>query len=183
MPITSTPPSSRRGSRATRLARSGSPICGTRWSPSTATGMATSRRIARAAPDVPPDSITPRRLSFPTGHRSEFWRGNCLAVGLSAGFIEPLEASAIVMIELSLNALIDNFPTSRPAMDVHAARFNELFRTRWDRVVEFLKLHYLLSRRDEPYCRGPRGPPAAPPRRAAPRGLVRAQPPRRSALP
>ena len=53
--------------------------------------------IARAAPDVAPSSLTPRRLSFPTGHRAEFWRGNCLAVGLSAGFIEPREASAIVM--------------------------------------------------------------------------------------
>ena len=66
---------------------------------------------------------------------------------MSAGFIEPLEASAIVMIELSLNALTDNFPASAEALPVHAARFNELFRTRWDRVVEFLKLHYVLSRR------------------------------------
>jgi len=139
--------------------------------------------IARTAPDVPPDSITPRRLSFPTGHRSEFWRGNCLAVGLSAGFIEPLEASAIVMIELSLNALIDNFPTSRPAMDVHAARFNELFRTRWDRVVEFLKLHYLLSRRDEPYWRAQRDPATVPPRLAELVELWRDQPPSSYDLP
>ena len=139
--------------------------------------------IARTAPDVPLDSITPRRLSFPTGHRAEFWRGNCLAVGLSAGFIEPLEASAIVMIELSLNALIDNFPASRPAMDAHAARFNELFRTRWDRVVEFLKLHYLLSRRDEPYWRAQRDPGTVPPRLAGLVELWRDQPPSSYDLP
>jgi hypothetical protein len=139
--------------------------------------------IARAVPDVAPDSYTPRRLSFPTGHRAEFWRGNCLAVGLSAGFIEPLEASAIVMIELSLNALIDNFPASRVAMDGHAARFNDLFRTRWDRVVEFLKLHYLLSRRDEPYWRAQRDPATVPPRLAGLVELWRDQPPSRYDLP
>ena len=139
--------------------------------------------IARIAPDVPPDSLTPRRLSFPTGHRAEFWRGNCLAIGLSAGFIEPLEASAIVMIELSLSALIDNFPASRAAMDVHAARFNALFRTRWDRVVEFLKLHYLLSRRDEPYWRAQRDPATVPPRLAELVELWRDQPPSSYDLP
>ena len=139
--------------------------------------------IARIEPGVPRDSLTPRRLSFPTGHRTEFWRGNCLAVGLSAGFIEPLEASAIVMIELSLNALIDNFPASRSAMDLHAARFNALFRTRWDRVVEFLKLHYLLSKRDEPYWRAQRDPATVPPRLAELVELWRDQPPSSYDLP
>ena len=139
--------------------------------------------IARIVPDVSPDSLAPRRLSFPTGHRAEFWRGNCLAVGLSAGFIEPLEASAIVMIELSLNALIDNFPASRDAMGAHAARFNTLFRTRWDRVVEFLKLHYLLSRRDEPYWRAQRDRETVPPRLAELVELWRDQPPSRYDLP
>ncbi|MFL6724903.1 MAG: tryptophan halogenase family protein [Sphingomicrobium sp.] len=139
--------------------------------------------IARTAPDVPSSSLTPRRLSFPTGHRAQFWRGNCLAVGLSAGFIEPLEASAIVMIELSLNALIDNFPASRSAMDLHAARFNELFRTRWDRVVDFLKLHYLLSRRDEPYWLAQRDPATVPPPLAELVELWRDQPPSRYDLP
>ena len=95
--------------------------------------------------------LTPRSLSFRTGHRAEFWRGNCVAIGLSAGFIEPLEASAIVMIELSLRALVENFPADAGSLTVHAKRFNELFRTRWDRIIDFLKLHYVLSRREEPY--------------------------------
>src|SRR3546814_2785421 len=107
--------------------------------------------IAAALPDAP--DVAVRKLSFPTGHRARFWQGNCVAVGLSAGFIEPLESSAIVLIELSLRALAENFPASRAAMAIHAERFNTLFRYRWDRVVEFLKLHYALSRRDEPYWR------------------------------
>lgn len=129
-------------------------------------------RTLPGAPDVPV-----RRLSFPTGHRARFWERNCIAIGLSAGFIEPLEASAIVMIELSLNAVIDNFPASRAAMPIHAARFNELFGYRWDRIVEFLKLHYALSRRDEPYWLAQRDPAHMPPRLAEMLALWRDQPP------
>ena len=127
--------------------------------------------------------LNPRALSDPTGHRAEFWRGNCVAIGLSAGFIEPLEASAIVMIELSVNALIDNFPASAETLPIHAARFNDLFRTRWDRVVEFLKLHYLLSRRGEPYWRAQRDPATVPPRLADLVRLWRDQPPSAYDLP
>lgn len=131
--------------------------------------------IAHALPDAP--EVRVRRLTFPTGHRVRFWEGNCIAIGLSAGFIEPLEASAIVMIELSLNALIDNFPASRAAMPVHAGRFNELFRYRWDRIVEFLKLHYALSRREEPYWLAQRDPAHIPPRLGEMLQLWRDQPP------
>ncbi len=131
--------------------------------------------IARALPDAP--DVPARRLSFPTGHRARFWEGNCVAVGLSAGFIEPLEASAIVMIELSLKALIDNFPARRAAMPIHADRFNELFRYRWDRIVEFLKLHYALSRREEPYWLAQRDPAHMSPRLTEMLQLWRDQPP------
>lgn len=127
--------------------------------------------------------LAPRALSFKAGHRSQFWSGNCLAIGLSAGFIEPLEASAIVMIELSLRALIDNFPASSDSEPLHAARFNALFRTRWDRVVEFLKLHYALSRRDEPYWRAQRDPAFVPPRLVELLQIWREQPPSSYDLP
>lgn len=118
-----------------------------------------------------------RQLTFRTGHRAKFWDRNCLAIGLSAGFIEPLEASAIVMIELSLKALIDNFPARRAVMDIHAARFNDLFVYRWGRIVEFLKLHYVLSRREEPYWRAQRAPETIPARLAEQLVLWRDQPP------
>ncbi len=122
--------------------------------------------IAASVPGVDLASLRPRKLSFATGHRDRFWVGNCVAVGLSAGFIEPLEASAIVLIELSLKALAENFPQSRASMDIHAARFNDLFRYRWDRIVEFLKLHYVLSTRPEPYWQAQRAPETIPPRLA-----------------
>jgi hypothetical protein len=128
-------------------------------------------------PGLDMGSLSRRKLSFRTGHRAHFWERNCLAIGLSAGFIEPLEASAIVLIELSLTALCDNFPASRATMDIHAARFNALFRYRWDRVIDFLKLHYVLSRRTEPYWLAQRAPESIPSRLAEQLALWREQPP------
>ena len=109
--------------------------------------------LAETAPWAAPDTISPRRLCFRSGYRERYWERNVLAVGQAAGFLEPLEASAIVMIELALDALVGNFPGTRTAMEVQARRFNDLFRYRWERIVEFLKLHYVLSRRPEPYWR------------------------------
>jgi hypothetical protein len=133
--------------------------------------------VAAAVPGADISALEPRRLAFRTGHRARFWAGNCLAIGQSAGFIEPLEASAIVMIELSLRALCEAFPADRADMDILARRFNALFRYRWDRIVEFLKLHYVLSRRDEPYWLAQRDPSTIPARLAENLALWRHHPP------
>lgn len=135
------------------------------------------RYIAVHVPGASPDDLSPRLLKFSTGHRKEFWHRNCLAIGLSAGFIEPLEASAIVLIELSVRALSENFPKSRRAMDLHAARFNDLFRYRWGRIIDFLKLHYVLSERNEPYWQAQREASSIPPRLSEQLTLWRDQPP------
>ena len=92
---------------------------------------------------------TPRRLRFEPGYRECFWHRNCVAVGLSAGFIEPLEASALALVELSAAFIRDEMPATRADMDLVAKRFNEAFAYRWSRIIEFLKLHYVLSRRDD----------------------------------
>ena len=133
--------------------------------------------IGRVLPDADQTTLEPRRIAFRTGHRDRFWIGNCLAIGQAAGFIEPLEASAIVMIELSLRALADSFPADWAVMPIHAARFNELFRYRWDRIVEFLKLHYVLSQRSEPYWQAQRDPASVPQRLQENLALWRSHPP------
>jgi tryptophan halogenase len=90
-----------------------------------------------------------RNIGIQSGYRRELWKGNCVAVGLSSGFLEPLEASAIVMIELAAKTIANLLPATRGAMQ-HAARiFNETFRYRWERILDFLKLHYVLSRRTD----------------------------------
>jgi len=90
-----------------------------------------------------------RKIDINSGYRQEFWTRNCVAVGLSAGFIEPLEASAIVMIELSAKSLANLLPSCRVGMQQAARIFNDTFRYRWERIVDFLKLHYVLSRRND----------------------------------
>lgn len=93
------------------------------------------------------DMPAPRKLTFEPGYRQEFWHRNVVAIGLSAGFIEPLEASALALVELSAAMVSDDFPATRETMDIVARRFNETFTYRWERVIEFLKLHYVLSDR------------------------------------
>jgi flavin-dependent dehydrogenase len=97
------------------------------------------------------DSLTIRKIPIVSGHRETFWRNNCVAVGLSAGFLEPLEASALVMVELAAQMISEQLPQSRDVMDVVAKRFNETALYRWQRIIDFLKLHYILNKRSEPF--------------------------------
>ncbi|WP_289030799.1 tryptophan halogenase family protein [uncultured Paraglaciecola sp.] len=95
------------------------------------------------------DKVTPRKISFTPGHRKEFWHKNAVAIGISAGFIEPLEASALVLIELSARLVSEQLPQNREHMAIVSSRFNDTFNYRWQRIVDFLKLHYVLSKRDD----------------------------------
>jgi tryptophan halogenase len=88
-----------------------------------------------------------------------------VAVGLSSGFIEPLEASALALVELSAAMLRDELPATRADMDLVAKRFNDAFSYRWERIIDFLKLHYVLSQReDSDYWREHRRPETQPER-------------------
>lgn len=140
-------------------------------------------RYLAAHPGTGPGETAIRKLRFESGHRRSIWSGNCLAIGLSAGFFEPLEASAIVMIELSVNTLLDNFPSHRSSIPRQASRFNELFAYHWDRVLDFLKLHYVLSRRDGAYWRAHRDPANIPDRLKDLLEVWREQPPSHFDLP
>ena len=95
------------------------------------------------------ETCEPRLIRFSPGHREELWHRNCVAIGLSGGFVEPLEASALVMIELSARMLSEQLPANRAVMDVVAKRFNRKFLYHWHRIIEFLKLHYVLSQRSD----------------------------------
>jgi hypothetical protein len=128
----------------------------------------------------PADIPSPRKLSFEPGYRERFWHRNCVAIGLSGGFIEPLEASALALVELSAAWLADDMPATRAQMDTVAARFNEAFTYRWERVIDFLKLHYVLSKRsDTPYWIEHREAASIPGRLQELLQLWRARPPSR----
>jgi tryptophan halogenase len=112
-----------------------------------------------------PSGISPRRIAIRAGHREMFWKNNCVAVGLAAGFLEPLEASAIVLVELSAKFIAEQLPANRGVMDIVARRFNDVTHYRWGRIIDFLKLHYVLSRRnDNAFWRDNRDPATVPER-------------------
>ena len=93
--------------------------------------------------------MQPREIKIVSGHRQTFWKRNCVAVGLAGGFLEPLESSALVLIELSAEMISAMMPATRETMDIVARRFNETTHYRWDRIIDFLKLHYILSQRTD----------------------------------
>ena len=102
-----------------------------------------------ADPHLAEAQPSPRKIEFQPGHRETFWHRNCVAVGVSAGFVEPLEATALILIEKSAEWISDQLPEDRAAMTVVARRFNEVTRQHWRAIIDFLKLHYALTGRDD----------------------------------
>ena len=90
-----------------------------------------------------------RRIPIRSGYRREFWKNNCVAVGLAAGFLEPLEASSLVLVELSAAMIAEQLPACRDVMSIISKRFNQTFSYRWERIIDFLKLHYCITQRTD----------------------------------
>lgn len=93
--------------------------------------------------------LVARKLKMNIGCREKFWEKNCVAIGMSAAFIEPLEASAIFLIEAAGNMLADQFPRTREDLLIVEKKFNKSFQFRWKKTIDFIKMHYFLSRRDD----------------------------------
>ena len=90
-----------------------------------------------------------RKIPIRAGHREHFWKNNCVAIGLASGFLEPLESSSIVLVELSAKLLAEQMPACREVMDIVARRFNDVTLYRFGRIIDFLKLHYVLTQRTD----------------------------------
>jgi len=95
----------------------------------------------------------PRVLKFTTGKRQQFWKKNCLAVGLSAGFLEPLESTGIYLSMKSALSFIQMFPD----INCHEAtirEYNRLMDDEYECIRDFIVLHYCVSeRRDSKFWR------------------------------
>jgi tryptophan halogenase len=90
----------------------------------------------------------PRILRFRAGRRVRSWQGNCIGIGLSSGFLEPLESTSIYLIQIAVMSLMKLFPDRQPDPAL-IEEFNRLVDYEYDRVRDFLILHYHLNRRDD----------------------------------
>jgi glycine/D-amino acid oxidase-like deaminating enzyme len=121
------------------------------------------RYLAATNGDASVADLPVRLIEINPGYRKTFWHKNCVAIGLSAGFLEPLEASALVLVELGAKMLAEQMPANRQVMDIVARRYNDKFLFRWQQVIAFLKLHYVLSQRtDSQYWLDNRSPESIP---------------------
>ena len=91
---------------------------------------------------------TPRQLRFTTGRRRKSWIKNCVAIGLSSGFLEPLESTSINIIENAVGWLLQYFP-DRDFSPALADEFNRLVSQRYEFVRDFIILHYKVTQRDD----------------------------------
>jgi len=89
----------------------------------------------------------PNVIKFSPGRRSKAWNKNCIALGLAAGFLEPLESTSIALIETGIEKIKRLFP-NRDFDVALISEFNDMTRLEYERVRDFIVLHYKLNRRN-----------------------------------
>jgi tryptophan halogenase len=92
----------------------------------------------------------PRPIRFTTGHRRRFWNRNVVALGLAAGFLEPLESTSIHMVQSGIERVIRYLPNG-PIQAADVAAYNDETGFEWERVRDFIILHYHVNTRAEPF--------------------------------
>ena len=98
----------------------------------------------------------PRPIRFTSGCRETFWSRNCVALGLAAGFMEPLESTSIHLVQSAVGRLLNVLPGDLARTESARETFNRLSAIEWARVRDFITLHYYANGREGPfwnYCR------------------------------
>jgi tryptophan halogenase len=95
------------------------------------------------------EDLPSRIVNFKVGRREQNWAGNCVAIGLSGGFIEPLESTGLYLSDLGAVMLAEHFPYEDSHMDVMAERYNRILSNRYYEVLDFINLHYCMTKRTD----------------------------------
>ncbi len=95
-----------------------------------------------------PDDAAPAKIHMKVGRRSNFWVKNCLSIGLSAGFLEPLESTGLFLIQKGVELLLDHFPDTQ-FNGTLIRSYNAQMGSEYEQVRDFIVLHYLLNRRED----------------------------------
>jgi tryptophan halogenase len=94
------------------------------------------------------DGFEARYVPFKVGYRAKAWVRNCIAIGLSAGFIEPLESTGLYLSDLAAVMLAEYFPDHGDA-EALAFRYNRVIANRFHEILDFINMHYCLTRRTD----------------------------------
>lgn len=93
------------------------------------------------------EEVSTRRIPMKIGYRRRAWVKNCVAMGLAQGFVEPLEATGLLMFDVTARMLATMIPAENSRVPASAPRFNQVVTDAWERIIEFIKLHYCISKR------------------------------------
>lgn len=95
------------------------------------------------------ESLPSRTVHFKVGRRREHWVGNCIAIGLSGGFIEPLESTGLYLSDLGAVLLAEHYPYQQDQQTQLASRYNRIMANRYYEILDFINMHYCLTQRTD----------------------------------
>jgi tryptophan halogenase len=95
------------------------------------------------------EGISPRKIPMRIGYREKFWCKNVVALGLAQGFVEPLEATSILVTDFCADLFAKNFSVDKSTMSVAANYCNRVVTYTWERVMDFVQMHYVISNRTD----------------------------------
>lgn len=95
------------------------------------------------------EQLKTRLVNFKVGRRKSNWQGNCVAIGLSGGFIEPLESTGLYLSDLGAVLLAEHFPYNDQDLELLSGRYNRLMANRFYEILDFINLHYCMTKRTD----------------------------------